>query len=99
MKLTKNNQSGLGHFVLIVVVLGVAGLIAFAALRVMDSNQQKKDDQSDKSTVQTTPKVTNGEAPIKDSGDLDQVNSSLEKTNLDNDLNAESFDEDVNGTL
>jgi predicted negative regulator of RcsB-dependent stress response len=82
-------QNGFAHMalILLVVVLAVA---AFAGYKVMQSNDTTADNSA--------PAVHQTET-IKTTSDLDSAKSTLDSSNVDNDLNPDSMNQDVDSLL
>ena len=87
----KTNQRGFG-FVFLLLAIVVVGLVAFAAVRVVGSNQTSSETASTISK-QAVP------VKIKSTADLQKASKVLDETPVDSGVNADQLDSDLNALL
>lgn len=94
----RNSQAGFAHITVILVILLVIGVVAFAGYRVMqaqspaDENVTTSSSDADK-TPATTQKTIDSKAELKASDEAltqtsSDLNSSLDTASLDSDINS-----------
>lgn len=87
----KSSQRGFG-FVVVLAVIVMVGLVAFAAVRVMGNNTSL----ADSGTLTSKAKVP---SRIESSADLQKASQALDETPVDNGVNPDSLDSDLNSLL
>jgi len=90
MKRLTTDQTGFG-FVAILAVIALLGIVAFAGVRVMNSNQV--DTTTSLSRTHSVP------AKIQTSADLTKASAALDATPIDNGVNPNQLDKDLNSLL
>ena len=91
MKRFTSDQNGFG-FVAILAVITLLGIVAFAGVRVMNSNQINTTTAS----LTRTHSVPN---KILTSVDLTKANAALDATPIDSGVNPNQLDKDLNSLL
>jgi hypothetical protein len=91
----KKTEAGLGHALLIFLVVAVAVVIGLVGLRVKQNNSDKAGE------VTVTQPVAKASAPntINSQGDLAKTQAALNQTNVDSDVNPDALNSDVNSLL
>ncbi len=91
MKRFTIDQNGFG-FVAILAVIALLGIVAFAGVRVMNSNQV----DSTTASLTRTHSVPN---KIQNSADLTKASAALDATPIDTGVNPNQLDKDLNSLL
>jgi hypothetical protein len=87
-----NSESGVAHVLLLVLVLAVLAAIAVVGLRVMQSQNTGEDTGSATVASKTSD-------DINSTSDLNAAKATLNKTDVDSDLNPDSLDADLSSVL
>jgi hypothetical protein len=87
-----NSESGVAHVLLLVLVLAVLAAIAVVGLRVMQSQNTGEDTGS-------APVASKTSDDINSTSDLNAAKATLNKTDVDSDLNPDSLDADLSSVL
>ncbi len=82
----KTNQDGVAHVGLIVVLILVIALVAFAFWRIQD-------EATDSDTTQPTSSEVEQSEPIEDASELEAIEDELEATDIDAELGTDELDE------
>ena len=91
MKRLTTDQTGFG-FVAILAVIALLGIVAFAGVRVMNSNQVD-------TTTTSLSRTHSVPAKIQTSADLTKASAALDATPIDNGVNPNQLDKDLNSLL
>lgn len=86
------SQQGFGHLGILLLLLVVA-VVALAGYKVANSRQEEVASSGAQSASAQVVQ------PIKNSADLDKVESTLNNVNIDGDLNPDSLNQDVQSLL
>jgi predicted negative regulator of RcsB-dependent stress response len=91
----KRSEAGVGHVLLLFLVVAVAAVIGLVGWRVMQNNGDQAEE------VTATQPVAKVSAPdqINSAADLTKAQAALNQTNVDQDVNPSSLDADVNSLL
>lgn len=88
------SESGIAHVVLLLLILGVIAVIVVIGLRVVE-----KQNVGESSSLPVASTTTTASSAIKSTSDLNAAKSSLSKTNVDKDVNPDSFNDDIDSVL
>jgi hypothetical protein len=91
----KKSESGVGHVLLLFLVLAVAAVVGVVGWRVM----QNQGDKAGNVTVTQPVAKTGAPDQINSAADLSQAQATLNQTNVDGDVNPNSLNSDVNSLL
>jgi putative NADH-flavin reductase len=91
----KKSEAGLGHALLIFLVVAVVAAVGLVGLRVKQNNSDKAGE------VTATQPLAKVQAPdqISSKADLTKAEASLNQTNVDSDVNPDTLNSDVNNLL